>query len=129
MENRKKGGRPELEIKRDKSKVLYFSKEEYEILEKKLIESDYQNMSEMIREILINNQYRVVSFDTESVLQRSIIIEQVRRIGNNFNQLIKSLNQRKLDSLTKNDIKSLQDNILDIKNIYAKIEEEVRNDS
>jgi hypothetical protein len=129
MDNKKKGGRPISENKKEKSKVLYFSNTEFQYLENLFNESDYQNMNEMFRDILLKNEYRVVSFDTESIVKKSILVEQVRRIGNNFNQLIKALNQRKLDSLSQYDIKSLQENIKDIKEIYIKIESEVRNDS
>ena len=50
------------------------------------------NMNSMIRDILLKKKYRIVTFNNDARIQRSILIEEVRRIGNNFNQLMKSFN-------------------------------------
>lgn len=121
MNSSNKGGRPKSPIKRNREKKLYFTNQEFEYLESLFSESDYCNISEMLRDIILNKKYKIISNNREERIQRTIILEQVKRIGNNFNQLIRSFNQRKMDSLSKNDIDMLHKNIIDIKNIYIKI--------
>ena len=101
MNNFKKGGRPEIEIKRDKSKLIYFTNAEFEQLNKMLTQGEYQNMNDMIRGILLNNQYKIITLDFDERIQRNILIEEARRIGNNFNQLLKHFNQKKWTILPK----------------------------
>lgn len=118
--------RPKKDLKKIFRKEILFTEDEFEKLNLLLKDSDYQNMNEMIRDVLLNKQYRVVSFDTESIVKQSILIEQVRRIGSNFNQLIKSFHQKKLDNFSQEERKLLMKNILDIKEVYIKIEESAR---
>lgn len=127
MSNSKKGGRPEIETKRDKKKLLYFTNEEFQSVENLFSESDYNSINEMIRDILLNNKYKIIATNREERIQRTVILEQVKRIGNNFNQLIKSLNQRKMDSLSSNDIAVLHKNIIEIKNVYIEINNVISN--
>lgn len=125
MNNFKKGGRPEIEIKRDKSKLIYFTNAEFEQLNKMLTQGEYQNMNDMIRGILLNNQYKIITLDFDERIQRNILIEEARRIGNNFNQLLKHFNQKKLDHFTKEEISILNTNIIQIKTVYDKIEQKI----
>ena len=125
MNNFKKGGRPEIEIKRDKSKLIYFTNAEFEQLNKMLTQGEYQNMNDMIRGILLNNQYKIITLDFDERIQRNILIEEARRIGNNFNQLLKHFNQKKMDYCTKEEISILNTNIIQIKTVYDKIEQKI----
>ena len=125
MNNFKKGGRPEIEIKRDKSKLIYFTNAEFEQLNKMLTQGEYQNMNDMIRGILLNNQYKIIALDFDERIQRNILIEEARRIGNNFNQLLKHFNQKKMDYFTKEEISILNTNIIQIKTVYDKIEQKI----
>lgn len=125
MNNFKKGGRPEIEIKRDKSKLIYFTNAEFEQLNKMLTQGEYQNMNDMIRGILLNNQYKIIALDFDERIQRNILIEEARRIGNNFNQLLKHFNQKKMDHFTKEEISILNTNIIQIKTVYDKIEQKI----
>lgn len=125
MNNFKKGGRPEIEIKRDKSKLIYFTNAEFEQLNKMLTQGEYQNMNDMIRGILLNNQYKIITLDFDERIQRNILIEEARRIGNNFNQLLKHFNQKKMDYFTKEEISILNTNIIQIKTVYDKIEQKI----
>ncbi len=125
MNNFKKGGRPEIEIKRDKSKLIYFTNAEFEQLNKMLTQGEYQNMNDMIRGILLNNQYKIITLDFDERIQRNILIEEARRIGNNFNQLLKHINQKKMDHFTKEEISILNTNIIQIKTVYDKIEQKI----
>jgi hypothetical protein len=124
-----KGGRPEKEIKRSTSKKVMFADHEYKKLNELFERSDYTNMNNMIRDILLNNQYRIVTFDNDARIKKGILIEEVRRIGNNFNQLIKCFNQKKLDYFTRTEISDLIKNVDAIKLIYSKIEDCIRNES
>ena len=45
-----------IDIKRDKSKLIYFTNAEFEQLNKMLTQGEYQNMNDMIRGVLLNNQ-------------------------------------------------------------------------
>ena len=128
MSNINKGGRPKKEVKRAKEKRILFTELESEQIDKMFSESDYTNMNSMIRDILLNNQYRIITFDNDARIKKGILIEEVRRIGNNFNQLIKSFHQKKLDYFTRTEISYLIKNIDDIKQIYSKIEECIKND-
>ena len=125
MNNFKKGGRPEIEIKRDKSKLIYFTNAEFEQLNKMLTQGEYQNMNDMIRGILLNNQYKIITLDFDELIKRNILIEEARIIGNNFNQLLKHFNQKKMDHFTKEEISILNTNIIQIKTVYDKIEQKI----
>jgi len=121
-----KGGRPYKEIKRTKEKRVLFTEDEFEQLNNIFKDSIYYSMNEMIRDILLKKQYKVVTLDNELRQERNIIIGECRRIGNNFNQLIKNFNQKKLDYFTEKDIHFLKINIGQIKMLYVKIEENIR---
>lgn len=126
MSNLNKGGRPEKEIKRIKDKRIKFSEDEFKKLDKLFSEGEYQNMNDMLRDILLNNQYKIITLDFDARIKKNILIEEVRRIGNNFNQLMKHLNQKKLNYFTVEDIGQLNKSILEIKSIYEKIEKNIR---
>lgn len=127
MNKSKKGGRPESEIKRDRVKKIYFTEEEFEKINDMFFDGDYRNINEMLRDIILNGKYEIISDNREERLQRMNLLDQVKRIGNNFNQLVKSLNQRKMDSLTRNDINMLHKNIINIRDIYIKINDNISN--
>lgn len=126
MSNLNKGGRPEKENKREKSKVLYFTNSEFEELNKLFKDSIYHNMNEMMRDILLKKQFKVLTLDQELKIERNKIVEECRRIGNNFNQLIKLFNQKKLNYFTENDVKRIHSNIEMIKDLYIQIEKNVQ---
>lgn len=121
-----KGGRPNKEIKRTKEKRVLFTEDEFEQLNIIFKDSIYYSMNEMIRDVLLKKQYKVVTLDNKMRQERNIIIGECRRIGNNFNQLIKNFNQKKLDYFTEKDIHFLKINIEQIKMLYEKIEENIR---
>lgn len=121
-----KGGRPNKEIKRTKEKRVLFTEDEFEQLNNMLKDSIYYSMNEMIRDILLKKQYKVVTLDNELKQERNIIIGECRRVGNNFNQLIKNFNQKKLDYFTDKDIHFLKINIEQIKMLFGKIEENIK---
>lgn len=126
MNDFKKGGRPEKENKREKSKILYFTNSEFEELNSMFKDSIYQNMNEMMRDILLKKQFKVLTLDNELKEERNKIIEECRRIGNNFNQLIKLFNQKKLYYFTENDVQRIHSNVEMIKDLYLLIEKNVK---
>lgn len=123
MSNINKGGRPKKEVKRTKEKRILLTEFEVEQIDKMFSESDYTNMNSMIRDILLKKKYRIVTFNNDARIQRGILIEEVRRIGNNFNQLMKSFNERKMDSFSKFEIEILLKNLDEIKEVFFKIED------
>lgn len=122
MNSSKKVGRPDLEIKRDKTKLVLFTSAEFEKMNMLFSESSYQNVNDMIRDVLLNGNYKVITLDQDLKVEMTYLVEQTRRIGNNFNQLIKQFNQKKLNYFTEDDIKKLISNTDDIKELYIKIE-------
>ncbi len=39
---------------------------------------------DIIKGILLNNQYKIITLDFDERIQRNILIEEARKIGNNF---------------------------------------------
>jgi hypothetical protein len=80
----------------------------------------------MMRDILLKKQFKVLTLDNELKEERNKIIEECRRIGNNFNQLIKLFNQKKLNYFTENDVQRIHLNVEMIKDLYLLIEKNVK---
>ncbi|WP_432221782.1 hypothetical protein ACRASX_14775 [Flavobacterium sp. TMP13] len=122
MENKNKGGRPKIIEKRSNAKTIWFNDRELIQLNEMLNEGEYRCLNDMMRDILINRQYKIITCNFDARNQRNILIEEVRRIGINFNQLVKHFNQKKLDNFTKEEITVLIAITNQIKIIYDKIE-------
>jgi len=86
-------------------------------------DSNYNYVTEMIRDIVLNNQYKVVSTDLEMYEIRLQLLNEARRIGNNFNQLLKHFNQNKKDNFSKEDIQIMLNMLNNIDKTYSKINE------
>lgn len=115
--------RPKIYNKREKRVKINFTNDEFEILNKKYLDSqNYNSLNEMIRDILLQNQYKVVTTDLNLLAETSLLIGSVRKIGNNFNQLIKHFNQKKLDNFSTDEKKLIIINLQEIKKYYIKIE-------
>ncbi len=123
--NNNKGGRPKIIQKRNIGRTIWFNDKELEILNQRFSHGEYLSFNDMIRDILINNRYKIITLDFDAKIQRNILIEETRRIGNNFNQLVKLFNQKKLDHFTKEEIVVLNTVVIQIKSIYDKIEKNV----
>ena len=118
-----KGGRPKIENKREIRIKINFTKEEFGILNKRYLESRiYHSLNEMIRDLLLKNQYKVVTTDQNLLVESTILICSVRKIGNNFNQLLKHLNQKKIDNFSTDEKNIIIFNLQEIKKFYIKIE-------
>lgn len=115
--------RPKIDNKREKRIQISITNEEFKILNKKYLDSkNYQSLNEMIRDLLLKSQYKVVTTDLNLLAEASLLIGSVRKIGNNFNQLLKHLNQKKLDSFSTDEKNLILFNLQEIKNYYIKIE-------
>ena len=123
--NNNKGARPKIIQKRNIRRTIRFNDKELEILNQRFSHGEYLSFNDMIRDILINNRYKIITLDFDAKIQRNILIEETRRIGNNFNQLVKLFNQKKLDHFTKEEIVVLNTVVIQIKSIYDKIEKNV----
>lgn len=115
--------RPKIDDKREKRIKINFTNKEFDVLNARYLESkNYQSFNEMIRDMLLNNQYKVVTTDLNLLAEKSLLIGSVRKIGNNFNQLLKHLNQKKLDNFSTDEKNAILFNLQEIKNYYIKIE-------
>lgn len=114
-------GRPQLEDKRNKHLKVYLNSKEKEELEKLLSKSIYNNSSEMIRDVVFNKRFKVISIDEKSNQEKAILITQIKRLGVNFNTLIKMLNSKKLNYFTNDDIKIIKKELINIGEFLKKI--------
>jgi hypothetical protein len=115
--------RPKIENKREIIKHIRFTQDESDLLNKMYSESkNYQSLNEMIRDMLLRNQYKVITTDLQLLAEASFLIGSVRKIGNNFNQLLKHLNQKKLDNFSTDEKNLVLFNLQEIKKYYIKIE-------
>lgn len=115
--------RPKIDNKREKRIQISITAEEFKFLNKKYLDSkNYHSLNEMVRDMLLKNQYKVVTTDLNLLAETSLLIGSVRKIGNNFNQLLKHLNQKKMDNFSTDERNSILFNLQEIKNYYIKIE-------
>lgn len=63
------------------------NEEEEKIIQKKIKDSKYKNVSEFIRNILLNKQINIIDF--EIIRKRNY---EINKIGNNINQIVKRVN-------------------------------------
>ena len=110
--------------KRDK-KVLYVrvSIDEMNVVKEKVANSIYNNSSDFVRDVILNNEYKVVTIDQELLNRNDLLLQKTRKIGNNFNQLLTLLHSKKLTYLTNEDLHILLKNLNDIKDLYTNIED------
>lgn len=116
--------RPKKEEKREKRLMVNFTNSEYDILNKKYSESKaYHSLNEMMRDILLKNQYKTITLDQELLTYSIHLITAAKKIGNNFNQLLKHLNQKKLDTFSTEERNMMMFNLQEIKNFYLKLDD------
>lgn len=116
--------RPRKENKRINEKRILFTNDELNILNKKYNESKmYHSLNEMIRDILLGNQYKIITKDQELLIYSIHLVTAAKKIGNNFNQLLKHLNQKKLDTFSTEERNIMMFNLQEIKNFYLKLDD------
>lgn len=122
-----KGGRPEKEIKRNKRIQISITPKEFDDLNILYNNSKiYHSLNEMIRDILLNNKYETKTIDEKGYTESIILISSVRKIGNNFNQLLRHLNQKKLDNFGTDERNQIQFNLQEIRKIFISINEYIK---
>lgn len=130
MNKLNRGGRPEKEKKRTKEKRILFTDQEFETLNKIYSDSKiYHSLNQMIRDILLGKGYKIITTDQKLAFETNILIGSVKKIGNNFNQLLKHLNQKKLDNFSTDEKEIIIFNLQEIRKYYIKIENFLKNDS
>lgn len=110
----------EKEFRNIQYKVL-LNKNENILFQKKLENSTYKSMAEMLRDIVLKNRYQTVTNDEEMFQIRNQMLNQVKKIGNNFNQLLKHFNQKKKDNFTEDDVKKMLELMKSIQYLYVEI--------
>jgi len=110
--------RPPVEDYRNYKVVGYLNDVEKAKFKELLANSVYRNQSEMIRDIILNNRYKVVSVDQNMVQEKAIIVTQIKKIGTNFNSLLRLLHTKKLNYFTQNDIKQLRESLISLNEFF-----------
>ena len=119
--------RPKKEQKREKRLMVNFTLSEYETLNKKYNESKmYHSLNEMIRDILLRGEYKILTKDQDLLTYSVHLITAAKKIGNNFNQLLKHLHQKKFDTFSTEERNIMMYNLQEIKNFYIKLDEYLR---
>lgn len=122
MEKNRVGGRPKKENKKDAFLKIRVTTQEREAIDRLLEASIYTSKSEMIRDITLKGVYKVIQIDPELREEKSVLITKCKFIGNNFNQLLKQLHQKKLHYFTEKDIEELKKHLSTISNFFQEIQ-------
>lgn len=81
--------------KRNQRIEIVFSPEELEILDEKILATDFRTRSKYIRKIVLLNDVKSDEHLEEIQLEIYQLIAEFKKIGNNINQLAKKCNQEK----------------------------------
>lgn len=102
----KRGGRPLKEEKKNKRFEFRITEREQRKIQELFDESSYDNLSEMILDVLINRkfQHKYAQFDNEKLIELGKYSFQIKKIGANIHQILKNMNQKKYNILDKKDI-------------------------
>jgi hypothetical protein len=120
------GGRPKTKNNRVFSVRFSVNKEEHEIINTLFNNSSYLKKSDMYRDIIFNNEYKFVTTDNDMLLARTKLYSEVNHIGNNFNQLVKNMNQKKAESFSKDERQKLLYLMQQIEIKYKEILENIK---
>lgn len=92
-------------------KLLYFTEQELEIIQNKMVESDMSNFSAYCREMLLTGKVKHYDF---SVIKE--ISSSLSHISGNINQVAKRCNTNQ--SVSTNDVEQLRREYLQLKSLY-----------
>ena len=108
-------------MKEEKTRRLEFrlTENDYQIIEKNYQESIYPTKSEFMRKTLLNVEIK--NFDYKFI---NLYIFQIKKIGNNINQLVKKLNT--YNYISKPDIDFIIKSMEEIKMKQEKLEKEIK---
>lgn len=99
---------------------------EKELIEDALKASSYNYFTDMILDVMINKRYEVISLDPNLQREYMQIITELKRIGNNFNQLNKQIHSKKLNYFTEEDVKNISNTLKEISDFYKEIKQHIR---
>lgn len=102
---------------------------ERKVFEDLLSVSSYSTMSSMIRDIVINKRYTVRYVDPQQYEEKRLLLTESKYIGNNFNQMLKSIHSKKLTYFTETEKKGVINYLKSISILLDKINKTVHNDS
>ena len=81
--------------KRNQRIEVVFSPEELEILDEKILATDFRTRSKYIRKMVLLNDVKSEESLKEIQLEIFQLIAEIKKIGNNINQIAKKCNQEK----------------------------------
>ena len=119
----KKNGRPlsKEEDKRTARIEIRLTQKDKRKVKRLLKRSKYRSMSDMIREILLHEKFTVVEVDPTGSTKRLLLASRAKAIGINFNQVVKMLNSRNIQSFTYKEREQLLHQVDIIQQILLKI--------
>jgi|TARA_R100000479_G_scaffold51000_3_gene23988 hypothetical protein len=119
----KKNGRPltKEEDKRTARIEIRLTQKDKRKVKRLLKRSKYRSMSDMIREILLYEKFTVVEVDPTGSTMRMLLASRAKAIGINFNQVVKILNSRNIQSFTYKEREQLLNQVDIIQQILLKI--------
>lgn len=122
----KKRGRPLASEKEKRSEriEIRLTKEEKIKLKKLHKKSVYRSTSDMLREIILEEKYKIVDVDPENNTKKMMLISEAKAIGINFNQVVKLLNSKNTTYFSKNEKEKLIKQVDLIQQILLKIHKE-----
>lgn len=123
-----KNGRPLLskDEKRTIAIKVYINSFEETKLEEMLNGSIHRAKSDMMRYIIFNNELKKITIDPLLQAEKNVLIEQTKRIGNNFSQLVRLIHSKKRDYFTHDEVNSMLEHLRSIDNQLSLI---IKNDN
>lgn len=108
-----RGGRPEKKVKRDSYFRLRLFEKEKKKLFKMESQTNYGNVSAMIRDIVFNRKYETVirDYNEEKYIELGKYVFQIKKIGENINQISKNINSKKYNYISEKDIEKTKNEI------------------
>lgn len=102
-------GRPKSKKPKTNYIKLRLNDEEKDAFLKRLDESDYKYMSELIIDTVVNGKYHTknASPDVQKFIQLGRYASQIRYLGNNLNQLLKVLHSKKAKYVRPEELKKI----------------------
>lgn len=88
-------------------------------MKEKLLKSNYKGFGEMILDNVLNNKHEIITLDQNLQREYLQVITELKRIGTNFNQLNKSINSKKLNYFTQEDVKNISKSLKEINDFYS----------
>lgn len=109
--------------KKEIMKTFRFSKKEINDFEIQTKEGNYQNITKMIKDIILNKKYRVISIDLEAQKNTMIILKEVREIANDYKKIASKMDSQNIESFTSEEKTELINLLFKTSLLYSSIDE------